>query len=183
MNQFTYVEKLVDESYFEKLLYSLQDKLVQNSQRQSCLFNLHPIKINAYEGYLPTYDYEEVPQALHEIRTIVEKNSNEIFDFVLVHLYLSGEANINWHSDSEAKNSEIASISLGATRKFRLRKIGQTKGWDYEFHLKSGDCIYMHKPSIKNNFQGCQSVYQHCVPKELKVLKPRINLTFRQYEM
>ena len=183
MSLFTYVEKLVDESYFEKLLYSLQDKLVKNANRSSCLFNLHPIKIDMYAGYLPTYNYEEVPSCLHEIRTIVEKNSNEIFDFVLIHLYIDGSSNINYHSDSEAKNSEIASVSLGATRKFRLRKIGQTKGWDYEFNLKSGDCIYMHKPSTKNNFIGCQSVYSHCVPKELKVKEPRLNLTFRQYEI
>jgi hypothetical protein len=107
MNSFTYVEKLVDESYFEKLLYSLQDRLVPNAQRSSCLFNLHPIKIDPY-AHLPTYNYEEVPSCLHEIRTIVEKNSGEIFDYVLVHLYPTGNAGINFHSDSEAHNSEIA---------------------------------------------------------------------------
>lgn len=183
MSYFTYVEKLVDESYFEKVLYSLQDKLVKNANRSSCLFNLHPIKIDMYGRHLPTYLYEEVPLCLQEIRTIVEKHSGEIFDYVLVHLYIDGNSNINYHSDAEAKNSEIASISLGTTRKFRLRKIGTTSGWDHEFLLKSGDCIYMHKPSIKNNFKGCQSVYTHSIPKELKVKNPRINLTFRQYEI
>lgn len=180
---FTYKEGLIPSSFFDSLYIEIYDKLIQNAQRRSCLFNLHPIVLNAYEGYLPTYNYEKVPKIIHDIRTIIEKDSNQIFDFVLVHLYVDGNVSIGWHADSEAKQSEIASVSLGATRKFRLRKFGKTIGWDHEFRLKSGDCIYMHGSSKDNNFQGCQKVYQHTIPKELTIKQPRINLTFRQYEI
>ena len=182
MTYFTYVPKLVEAKYFEEVYDSVKDIVQVNAQRYSCMFNLHSIDMK-FNGYVPMYDYINLPKCIQEIRTIVEKYSNEIFDYVLIHIYPTGESGISWHADSEGKESEIASISLGATRKFRLRKIGRTTGCDHEFLLGSGDCIFMHKPSEKNNYKGCQKVFQHCVPVQSIVNKPRINLTFRQYEI
>jgi len=81
---------------------------------------------------------------------------------------------ISWHNDKEALNTPVASISLGATRLFRFRDIKETKGWEYELNLKSGDLVYMK--------EGCQRKYKHAVPVQKKVKDPRINLTFRQFE-
>lgn len=92
-------------------------------------------------------------------------------DYCLVHRYGHGAASIMWHNDKEALDSDIFSISFGATRKFRLRSMWQTTGFQKEFLLHSGDLIWMKT--------GCQRKYKHCVPKELKVKAPRINLTFR----
>jgi len=107
------------------------------------------------------------------IRDKVEKHTGIKFDYVLFHIYATGKSSIGFHADEEALDSTVVSVSLGATRKFRFKKIGRTKGWDHELHLKSGDVVIMHP--------GCQEVYLHCVPKELKVKIARINLTFRQY--
>jgi uncharacterized protein YneR len=41
-----------------------------------------------------------------------------------------------------------------------------------EFVLKNNSCFVMKK--------GFQTKYKHSVPKQLKVKKPRLNLTFRQ---
>ena len=180
---FTHKKKLIPEYYFERMYEDIKDKVFPNFERKSCVYNLHDIDLFPTYREIPKYKHTEIPKSLEEIRTIVEKDSGEIFDYVLVHIYSSGNAAIGWHFDREALNSEIASISLGATRKFRLKEIGRKKGWDYEFSLCSGDCIYMHKPCAKNNYVGCQSKYFHCVPKELTVKKARINLTFRQYEL
>ena len=174
MTYFTYVPKLIPAKYFEEVYDAVKDIVKPNAKRYSCMFNLHPIEFG-FSGYVPMYDCENVPNCIHEIRTIIEKHFNEIFDYVLIHIYPDQNAGIAWHSDSEGRESEIASISLGANRKFRLRKIEKTKGCDHEFILGSGDCIIMHK--------GCQKVYKHCVPTQTIITKPRINLTFRQYEI
>jgi alkylated DNA repair dioxygenase AlkB len=179
---FTYKSKLVPEKYFDILYEEVKDKVEKNSSRKSCVYNLHNINLDV--GYsVPSYNYSEVPSSLGEIRTLVEKDTNEIYDYVLVHIYEDGNSMITWHNDKEALNSTICSISLGAARKFRLKEKERKTGWDYEFYLSSGDMILMHKPSDLNDFIGCQNKYLHTIPVESKVKNRRINLTFRQYEI
>jgi alkylated DNA repair dioxygenase AlkB len=68
----------------------------------------------------------------------------------------------------------IASISLGAPRKFVFRK-KQTREEDsrqaYSIVLGSGSLLIMQS--------RCQEKWQHCLPKMTQILEPRINLTFR----
>jgi alkylated DNA repair dioxygenase AlkB len=110
-------------------------------------------------------------KTLEELRQKVSKFLGIEFNSVLVNLYRNGDDHVGMHADREEKGKPIASLSFGATRKFRLRKIYKTKGYDFEFHLESGDLLIM-----KDN---CQKVYKHGVPKEKGVRKPRLNLTFR----
>ena len=172
---FSHHSDVVPKQYFPELLKEIEERVVDNaSERKSCLFYFHPLYLFNYPG-LPSYEEYKVPNILNNIRTIVEKTTGQIFDYVLVHIYTSGKAKISWHFDTEALNSPIASVSLGASRKFRLKEKGRKKGWDHEIVLNSGDLLVMNK--------GCQQKYLHCVPAELKVKEPRINLTFRQYEI
>lgn len=156
-----------------------------NKKRVSCFFDgIHTDREDRFEtgyGSIPGYSWSDAPSILVEICKLVEQYTKESYDYVLVHIYTTGEASIAWHNDSEALNSSIASVSLGATRKFRLKKIGRTKGWDVEFHLNDGDLIWMHGPDPTINRLSCQQVYLHTVPVEKRVKDPRINLTFRQY--
>lgn len=115
-----------------------------------------------------------VSRIIRRIKRKIEKELNlRPFDYCLVHLYKDGNSSIAWHNDNEALDSEVVSVSFGATRKFRFRKIGTTKGWKKEFLLGHGDVLLMKV--------GCQSKYQHTVPKEKRITEPRINLTFRYY--
>jgi len=93
-------------------------------------------------------------------------------NWVLCHIYPTGGSTIGYHSDREALHTYVVSMSIGATRKFRFRKRGATKGFEYQLDLADGDVLVM-KP-------GCQSKYAHSLIKEAKVKDPRINLTFRQ---
>lgn len=95
------------------------------------------------------------------------------FNFVHCNLYRDGNDSIGYHSDSEKdlKSSYIVSVSFGATRKFRLRKRTETKGFDKEILLEDGDVVIMKG--------DCQKLYKHAVPVEKKVRTPRINLTYR----
>jgi alkylated DNA repair dioxygenase AlkB len=114
------------------------------------------------------------------LRKIAKKIKSEFeieVDMCLANWYRDGNDSIGVHSDDEKDMSlesggpHIFSISLGATRKFRFRRKGETKGWCAEFNLRSGDMVHMHGK--------CQEKYVHMVPKEKKVKEGRINLTFR----
>lgn len=180
----TYKPRLIPSFVFEPLLTIMTeycDLKDDERKRKSCVFfDIHSdSNSNISYGYkIPSYDWKDAPSILHELCKIVENYTKEKYDYVLVHIYPSGEAAIAYHFDSEALNSSIASVSLGATRKFRFRKIGRTTGWDTELLLHDGDLVWMHGPN--NGRVSCQKVYQHSVPVEKKVKNPRINLTFRQ---
>ena len=144
--------------------------------RHSCLFT-SPTK----DGKVPPYSYftgrniyrwADSP-ALVYLKDRLEKELHLSFDYCLAHIYLDGHGSIGYHNDEESLQNPIVSVSFGATRKFRFRHLDQTKGYAKQFHLKSGDVIVMHT--------GCQKVFKHSVPKELKVTEPRINLTFRKF--
>jgi alkylated DNA repair dioxygenase AlkB len=110
---------------------------------------------------------------LVELNTKVEEVSGETFNSCLLNLYHSGEEGMAWHSDGEKelrKNGAIASISLGAERKFSF-KHKQTKERN-EIWLEHGSLLMM---------QGeTQTHWLHRLPPTKRVNQPRINLTFRQ---
>jgi alkylated DNA repair dioxygenase AlkB len=79
---------------------------------------------------------------------------------------------MGWHSDDEREldaKSPIASLSLGATRKFAFRhKKDKTI---HSLLLENGSALIMHAPT--------QEHWQHALLKTKKINAPRINLTFR----
>lgn len=148
------------------------------SRRASCIFKsltsgTPSTDGNFSYGRLSVYDWSKC-SLIESIREQLATIFNVRFDYCLAHLYRTGKDVITWHNDREAMNSPIVSISFGHPRKFRFKKVGQTKGWTHEYSLGNGDCILMHV--------GCQQEYVHCVPPETTVKEPRINLTFRLYE-
>ena len=87
----------------------------------------------------------------------------------LVNLYRSGEHSMGWHADDEPElRDRIVSVSLGATRTFRLRP--GTRGKSLAIDLASGSLLTMTVES--------QRLWQHAVPKGL-ASRARLNLTFR----
>lgn len=109
------------------------------------------------------------------LKTITEKASGETFNSCLLNLYHTGEEGMAWHSDDEKdlkKNGAIASLSLGAERKFAFRhKLSKEK---VELYLPHGSLLIMKGTT--------QSYWLHRLPPTKKVLKIRINLTFRNIE-
>ena len=106
------------------------------------------------------------------IRKLVEEKSNTQFNSVLLNLYRDGNDSISWHTDAEkelGENPIIASVSLGATRKFQLRHKETKERIDIE--LENGSLLIM-KGAL-------QHYWQHQIPKTKKKIEPRINLTFR----
>ena len=103
----------------------------------------------------------------------VEEVTGLKFNSCLLNLYHSGEEGMSWHSDAEAElgnEPEIASLSLGAERKFVLKhKISAEK---ISLTLEDGSLLLMKGKTQRN--------WVHSLPKTKKVKTPRINLTFRR---
>ncbi|MCL8007234.1 alpha-ketoglutarate-dependent dioxygenase AlkB [Gelidibacter japonicus] len=109
---------------------------------------------------------------LLELKQIIENKSGETFNSCLLNLYHSGEEGMSWHSDDEKdlkKNGTIASLSLGATRKFAFKH--KVSKQTVSVVLENGSLLIMKGRT--------QSNWLHRLPPTKKISTPRINLTFR----
>jgi len=109
----------------------------------------------------------------HIERQLLKIGINTHFNSCLLNYYPSGDDGMGYHADDEKElgnHPVIASLSLGATRKFVLKhKKTQDK---VELYLESGQLIVMHGET--------QKCWKHTVTKTKTVLEGRISLTFRQ---
>jgi len=111
-------------------------------------------------------------QGLYFIKQRIEKTTGFSYGIGIGNQYRDGNDHIGWHSDDSpemGKNPAIASLSLGATRKFQLRH-KQTRQV-YTFELTHGSLFVM--------LPGCQEQYHHRICKAPKQDGLRINWTFR----
>jgi Alkylated DNA repair protein len=111
--------------------------------------------------------------ALLEIRDVVETLTGQRYNSVLLNLYRNGDDGMGWHADDEpalGRNPAIASVSLGATRRFRLRH-RRRRDAAMALDLEHGSLLLMAGPT--------QHHYVHAVPKTARNVGERINLTFR----
>ncbi|MGH8352339.1 MAG: alpha-ketoglutarate-dependent dioxygenase AlkB family protein [Pseudomonas sp.] len=110
---------------------------------------------------------------LAEIRDRVEGAVGQRLNGVLLNYYRDGQDSMGWHSDDEAelgRNPLVASLSLGGTRRFDLRRKGQTR-IEHSLELGHGSLLVMSGPT--------QHYWQHQVAKTRHACAPRLNLTFR----
>ncbi len=106
------------------------------------------------------------------IKKSIEDVSGETFNSCLLNLYHDGSEGMTWHSDGEKmlkKNGAIASISLGAERKFSFKHKDTKEKID--IFLEHGSLLVMKGKT--------QSNWLHRLPPTTRVKTPRINLTFR----
>jgi alkylated DNA repair dioxygenase AlkB len=111
--------------------------------------------------------------ALLELRNALKRLCAGEHNSVLCNLYRDGRDAMGWHSDSEAElgpNPLIASLTFGATRRFRLRH-RRDPASRVEIELESGSLLLM--------AGATQSNYRHDLPRTARAIGPRINLTFR----
>ncbi|HEY7773233.1 MAG TPA: alpha-ketoglutarate-dependent dioxygenase AlkB [Marinagarivorans sp.] len=111
--------------------------------------------------------------ALAALRQQLSEAFSSPFNAVLCNLYRNGQDCMGWHSDDEPElgpQPTIASVSLGATRRFRLRD-KQNPKLQQTFELNHGSLLIMAGTT--------QRYWQHSLAKAQKIQSPRINLTFR----
>jgi len=110
---------------------------------------------------------------LLELRELVEKHSGASYNSCLLNLYENGTQGMGWHHDDEkglGENSNIASLSFGAERRFDFRHKGSKE--KIPILLEHGSLLVMAGTT--------QSNWQHHLPKTTKITQPRVNLTFRK---
>ena len=132
-------------------------------------------RLTAWWG--PGYQYANVRWPAREFSGAMKELVHHVADLsgveyngVLVNGYRDGLDSMGWHRDNEPEidPSSIASLSLGATRTFKIRD-RRTKEVIH-LELEHGDLLVM---------ENLQDVHEHSVPKRTKVRAPRINFTFR----
>lgn len=114
------------------------------------------------------------PPLLAAMRERVAELAGVPFNSVLCNLYRNGADSMGMHADRERElgdNPVIASLSLGAVRRFQLRHRKQ-RGVGLDLDLPDGSLLVMRG--------ALQHHYRHGVPKQPKIVDPRINLTFRR---
>ena len=110
---------------------------------------------------------------LIELRDLSSVHAGATFNSVLCNLYRDGNDGVDWHADDEPEFGPlpvIASLSLGATRRFDLRRVDD-HSVKVELDLHHGDLVIMRGTT--------QALWRHRVPKTKKLVGERINLTFR----
>lgn len=111
---------------------------------------------------------------LAQLRERMDALCAQPFNSVLCNLYRDGRDSMGWHSDDEPELGPeplIASLSFGATRRFRLRH-RRDPALQLELALPSGSLLLMAGTTQRH--------YRHDLPRALRVQAPRINLTFRR---
>lgn len=130
-----------------------------------------PSAVYTYSGVR----HEPLPwtPTLRALRDDLEARTGLAFNGVLCNLYRDGRDSMALHSDSEPElgpDPIVASLSLGATRRFQLRH--RTDDHKLELASTHGSLLLMRGTT--------QRFYRHAVPKEPAITAPRINLTFRR---
>lgn len=112
-----------------------------------------------------------IPELLF-IKSQIEELAQSDFNSCLLNFYHDGADGMGWHSDDEKEldaQSPIASLSLGASRKFAFRhKKDKTTT---SLILENGSALIMYPPT--------QQFWQHALLKTKTSHTSRINLTFR----
>jgi alkylated DNA repair dioxygenase AlkB len=115
--------------------------------------------------------------ALDRVRSRVAGLTGAHFNAVLLNLYRDGKDGMGWHADDEpelGRNPVIASVSLGATRRFCMRH-RRRKGLRLDLSLSHGSLLLMTGPT--------QHHWVHALPKTTAPVGERINLTLRRVRL
>ena len=165
----------------DRLLAALREELPWE-QREIVLYGkriMQP-RLIAWGGELgyrysgQTLEPRPLSPHLLPVMEAVQQRTHVPFNHVLVNRYRDGLDSMGFHADDEAELGEnplVATVSLGATRRFVLRP---RRGRDLEplaYDLEHGSLLIMGGT--------CQRQYHHGIPRQPSVREERMSLTFR----
>ena len=132
--------------------------------------------LSAYSNYskeIPAHPWDSESA---DLLSRIEETTKASFNSALVNHYRNGHDYMGFHSDDEPSLGAkpiIASVSLGAERDFVFKDRASNKTV-CTLLLGHGSLLIMRGKS--------QEKFKHGLPKRLRVLSGRINLTFRKIE-
>jgi alkylated DNA repair dioxygenase AlkB len=176
---FLYAEALA-RADADRLLAALRDGIAWRQEVATLMGRRVPIpRLTAWHG-AAGYVYSGIRMApapwtppLLELKALAEAIARQNFNSVLLNLYRDGRDSVSWHADNEpglGPNPVIASLSLGAVRRFQLKH--RRRPERVSLDLPHGSCLIM--------AGATQHHWLHQLPKTKAPVGPRINLTFRR---
>lgn len=164
-----FLQKFIAETPWKQKIVSMYDKQVVTP------------RLTAWYADKETYDYTSLRKTepllwtpeLLQIKERAEEIAGVTFNSVLLNYYRDGNDSVAWHSDNEkvlGTHPVIASVSFGQVRSFDIRN-KQDHSSKYSIRLENGALMIM-----KGNLQ---TDWEHRVPKSIKPMRARVNLTFR----
>jgi alkylated DNA repair dioxygenase AlkB len=114
------------------------------------------------------------PAVLLPVRARLLRELGVDFNSVLANHYRDGRDAMGWHADDEPELGPapvIASLSLGASRRFALKARGEGRH-RLVLDLPHGSLLVMSGMTQRN--------YRHALPRTVRAVDARINLTFRR---
>ncbi len=141
-------------------------------QREVWMYDRRVLEPRLTAGWSADVEAAELPAALREISAVLSDRYGVGFDRIWVNLYRDGRDSVAWHGDRNRhthRNPLVATVSLGARRRFLLRPRGGRTA--HTLRLGSGDLVVMGG--------ACQHDWEHTVPKEVKAVGARMSVTLR----
>ncbi len=178
---FEYRAAWLDRAAADDLERALAEEL-SFEQREVELFGKSIVqpRLIAWAGTVPyrysgrTLEPRAFPPALAALRVTVSDLCEVEFNHALINRYRDGNDSMGLHADAEPElgsNPVVASLSLGATRRFVIRH--KRKNDDRrELELCHGSLLVMGG--------AMQHHYRHGLPRTKKPVGQRINVTFRR---
>lgn len=174
----------IDQTFLSKveadtLFNSIKENVI--FQQENGIFGIKPKRMScAYGDDGLVYKYTQTTRValswfpeLKILKKKVEEATGNTYNFALINYYSDGDAQIPYHADNEKDlnpNSSIASVSVGAVRKFKLKE--NDTGITTDIFLQHGSLLRMGP--------GVQQKYKHALLKTTTVYTPRYNITFRR---
>ncbi|MEZ5528988.1 MAG: alpha-ketoglutarate-dependent dioxygenase AlkB [Porticoccaceae bacterium] len=178
-----YWPRFIEPEEGRKLFLTLRDTVSWEQTEIVIAGQLHKIpRLNAWYGEAGAdYSYSGqlframpwLPE-LAGLKRRVEQAVNGHFNSALINLYRDGRDSVDWHSDDEpelGRNPVIASISLGALRRFQFKHRTRRDLSLQTLELGHGSLLLM-----AGEFQH---YWKHRLPKMSGMDEPRINITYR----
>lgn len=165
----------------DRLLVALLTEL-QWEQREVVIYGKRVMqpRLIAWAGAMPyrysgqTLEPRATTPHVAELLPDVSAAAGVPFNHVLVNRYRSGADSMGFHADDEPElgpDPLVATLSLGATRRFALRPRRGRDGEPLGYDLQAGSLLVMGGT--------CQRQYHHGIPRQTKVEQERVSLTFR----
>jgi alkylated DNA repair dioxygenase AlkB len=111
------------------------------------------------DGWLPS---------LEQLRRRLHDEAGFVSHFVLLNRYRDGRDAMGWHTDAErGLDPLVASLSLGASRRFLLRPAGAARATP--LLLTHGSLLLL------------DGTCRHALPRTRRDVAERVNLTFRRF--
>ena len=142
-------------------------------QRTVQMYDRRLLEPRLTAGWSPDGSDTETPPILCDMAAALSERYDVGFDRIWVNLYRDGSDSVAWHGDRNRlvmTRPLVATVSLGARRKFLLRPRGTSRAL-HQLEPGHGDLVVMGGE--------CQAEWEHTVPKTAKRVGARMSVTIR----